>query len=59
MSLVRKIDHEVLVNTSIYYSVYGKWVMWEHAGMLEMQLAQSLLQSLFYSCLKDKFGGNQ
>lgn len=44
-------EHLDLVQTHIYHNWDGKYEMWPNAGQLEMQLAQSLLQSHFHDCL--------
>jgi len=52
--------HEWLVNSSTYYNfLQYKNYVWPSAGMLEIQFAQSLLQSLFHQCLMDKLGNGR
>jgi len=44
-------EHVELVQTKIYNSIFWGFKHWPSAGQLEMQLSQSLLQSLFHDCL--------
>jgi len=48
-------QHKQLADTGTFYNIYGYWMTWHHAGALEIQLAQSLLQRIFNVCLVDKF----
>ena len=47
---------KTLAYNNTWYSIYGYWMEWPHAGILEAQFAQSLLNRLFYPCLNDLYG---